>query len=82
MQLSDIVTNNVSEEEFNNWLGYTMVGLDNCHNTCTRGVAGKRRSWITRCSDELTGLSQEGLDLMSLKCLMSLEWGKEHWKLF
>ena len=43
MKLSDIGTKNVREAELNPRLGYGMVILDNCHNTCTKGVIGHRR---------------------------------------
>ena len=40
LQLADIVTNNVMEDEFNPILGYSMVRLDNLQNTFQRGVTG------------------------------------------
>ena len=50
-----------------------MVILDNWQNTCTGGVVGDRRVIRTRCSDDSTGLSWYGLELISLKCSMSLK---------
>ena len=38
LKLSDIVTKNVREDEFNYILRYAMVTLDSWQNTCTRGV--------------------------------------------
>ena len=43
LQLLEIGTNNVREDELNYRLGYAMVRLDNCQNTCQRGVAVYRR---------------------------------------
>ena len=40
LQLSDIETKNIREDELNPRLGYDMVRLDNWKNTCTRGVIG------------------------------------------
>ena len=53
LQLSEIVTTNVREDEFNPRLGYYMVILDNWHNTCQIGVTVYIRLWITMCSEWL-----------------------------
>ena len=44
LYLSDIGTKNVMEDEYNATLGYDMVKLDNCLNTCTIGVIGSEES--------------------------------------
>ena len=50
LQLADIGTKNSRWDEFNPRLGYAMVRLESWHNTCTIGVIGYRRVWITMCS--------------------------------
>ena len=40
MQLEDIETNNVTEDEMNPRLGYAMVRIDNFWKKITRGVTG------------------------------------------
>ena len=58
----DIGTNNVGEDELNTGIEYTMVRLENWHNTCKRGVIGYIRVLRTICSDELNGLSWYGFN--------------------
>ena len=82
LQLEYNGTNNVREDEFNPRLGSTVVRFKYWHNICTRGLIGDRRFWRTRCHDDFTGLSWEGLISMSLKRSISLEWWKEDWKFF
>ena len=43
IQLADIETKNVREDELNHRLGYAMVKIDNIQNTCTGGMIGERR---------------------------------------
>ena len=52
LQLADIRTKNVREDQLNTILVYTMVIIDNWQNTCTRGVIWDIRVWITRCYDD------------------------------
>ena len=42
-KLADIGTKNVRKDELNPRLGYDIVRLENCQNTCKRGVTGYRR---------------------------------------
>ena len=49
LQLADIVTKNVREDELIPILGYTLLRLNNWHKTCQIGVTGFRRVWITMC---------------------------------
>ena len=68
LQLEEIGTNNVKEDELNPRLGFTMVNIYNWHITCTREVIGDRRIWEKRCSDEYIELSWYVLDSMGFKC--------------
>ena len=66
MKLEYIGTNNVTEDEFNTRLGFTMVIIGNWRNTCTIEVIEYIRLWLTRCSDDLSGFSLYVLDSMIL----------------
>ena len=56
LKFTYIGTNNVSEDELNSKLEYTIVTLDNWNSTCTREVIADRRLWRTTCSNESTVL--------------------------
>ena len=43
LQLADIVTNNIREDDLNPRLVYYMLRLDNLQNTCTILMIGYRR---------------------------------------
>ena len=51
MQLTDIGTKNISE--FNPWLEYDLVIIDNWKNTCQRGMTGYIIVWRIMCSELL-----------------------------
>ena len=53
MQLSDIVTNNVREDELNTRLWYAMVRIDKIQNKFIRGVTLYKRFWRTMCYEWL-----------------------------
>ena len=53
LQLADIETKNILEDELNPMLVYAMAILDNWQNTCQGGVTGYRRVWLTICSELL-----------------------------
>ena len=76
MNLKYIGTNTVTEDEFNSILGFTMVIIDNWHNTFTRGVIEYRRFWKTRCSDYSNILNWYRLYSIGFKCWI------QHLKLF
>ena len=69
LQLSDIGTKNVREDELNPRLGYTMVRLDNRQKTCTRGVIWYRRVWITMSSERINCI-----ELDSTQCIWNAQW--------
>ena len=50
LHLADRGTDNVRENLLNTRLGYSMVRLHNCHNTCHIGVTEYRIVWRTMCS--------------------------------
>ena len=50
LQLEDIATENVGENDFNSRMKYNIVRLDIPENTCTIGATGERRVFGTRCS--------------------------------
>ena len=51
LQLSNVLTKNVREDELSPRLGYAMVRLFNRHNTFQKWVAGYRRVLRTMCSE-------------------------------
>ena len=53
LQLADIGTNSVMEDDLNPWLGYARVRLEYWQNTCQRGVIGYRTGWRIMCSEHL-----------------------------
>ena len=67
LKLADIRTKNVTEDQLNTILVYTMVIIDNLWNTCTRGVIEYRRVWIIRYSDDSSGFGLYWLDSIGLK---------------
>ena len=73
LQLAEIGTKNVRDDELNPILEYTMVRLDSCQNTCTIGVKVDRRVWGTRRSDDSTWLSWYEIDSISFKCSIILK---------